>query len=136
MRFRLLALWPKRPQPNSTESLKSHPAVCGFPGVVSMSQRTCRLGGEERSRSESGQPAELLLAGEADIGLATEALADYAELVALPSYQWSHRVIVPKQHALADEAERGVPLTLERLAQFPIITYEPGFTGRSRIDEA
>ena len=38
---------------------------------------------------------ELLLAGEADIGVATEALADYPELVALPSYQWTHSVIVP-----------------------------------------
>ena len=82
------------------------------------------------------QVAELLLAGEADIGVATEALADYAELVALPSYQWTHCVIVPPNHALATDAERGTPLTLERLAQFPIITYEPGFTGRSHIDEA
>ena len=82
------------------------------------------------------QVAELLLAGEADIGVATEALADYAELVALPSYQWTHCVIVPPGHAIASDAERGVPLTLERLAQFPIITYEPGYTGRSHIDDA
>lgn len=82
------------------------------------------------------QVAELLLAGEADIGVATEALADYPELVALPSYQWTHCVIVPQQHPLADDSRAGVALTLARLAQFPIITYEPGFTGRSHIDEA
>lgn len=82
------------------------------------------------------QVAELLLAGEADIGVATEALADYPALVALPSYQWTHSVIVPTSHALAQDAQRGVTLTLERLAQFPIITYEPGFTGRSHIDDA
>ena len=82
------------------------------------------------------QVAELLIAGEADIGVATEGLADYAELVALPSYQWTHSVIVPPGHVLADEAERGVPLTLEGLARFPIITYEPGFTGRRHIDDA
>ena len=82
------------------------------------------------------QVAELLLAGEADIGVATEALADYAELVALPTYQWTHSVIVQHGHALADEARRGTGLTLARLAEFPIITYEPGFTGRSHIDEA
>jgi LysR family cys regulon transcriptional activator len=82
------------------------------------------------------QVAELLLAGEADIGVATEALADYAELVALPSYQWTHCVIVPPTHALAADAELGIALTLQRLAQFPIITYEPGFTGRSHIDDA
>ena len=90
-------------------------------------------------RMHQGSPkqvAELLLAGEADIGVATEALADYPELVALPSYQWTHCVIVPPDHALAEDAGHGVSLTLERLAQFPIITYEPGFTGRSHIDDA
>ena len=82
------------------------------------------------------QVAELLLGGEADIGVATEALAGYPELVALPCYQWTHSVIVPPGHALAEDARRGLPLTLARLAQFPIITYEAGYTGRSHIDEA
>jgi LysR family cys regulon transcriptional activator len=82
------------------------------------------------------QVAELLLAGEADIGVATEALADYPALVALPSYRWTHCVIVPPGHALAEDARQGAALTLQRLAQFPIITYEPGFTGRSHIDDA
>ena len=82
------------------------------------------------------QVAELLLEGVADIGVATEALAEYAALVALPCYQWTHSVIVPPGHALAEDTRRGVPLTLARLAQFPIITYEPGYTGRSHIDEA
>jgi LysR family cys regulon transcriptional activator len=74
----------------------------------------------------------MLIAGEADVGIATEALAQYADLVALPCYRWTHSVIVPPDHALLD----GAPLTLERLATFPIITYEPGFTGRAHIDEA
>ena len=47
------------------------------------------------------QVAEMLLSGEADIGVATEALAQYAELVALPSYRWTHAVVVPRGHALA-----------------------------------
>ena len=81
------------------------------------------------------QVAELLLAGEADIGVATEALADYPDLVALPSYQWTHCVIVPPHHALAEEALRGVTLTLARLAQLSDHHLRPGFTGRSHIDE-
>jgi len=79
------------------------------------------------------QVAEMLLSGEADIGVATEALAEYAELVALPSWRWTHAVVVPKAHALAAQREA---LTLEQLARFPIITYEPGYTGRTHIDEA
>ena len=79
------------------------------------------------------QVAEMLLSGEADIGVATEALAMYDELVALPSYRWTHAVVVPKGHALAAQPEA---LTLERLAQHPIVTYEVGYTGRTHIDEA
>ncbi|MEO3692235.1 CysB family HTH-type transcriptional regulator [Roseateles paludis] len=77
------------------------------------------------------QIAQWLLRGEADVGIATEALAQYPDLIALPCYRWTHVVIVPKGHALAEQ-----PLTLEALAREPIITYEPGYTGRSHIDEA
>jgi LysR family cys regulon transcriptional activator len=82
------------------------------------------------------QVARMLIEGDADIGIATEALAQYDELVALPCYRWTHSVIVPHGHALATEAAQGQPLSLQRLAAFPIITYEAGYTGRSHIDEA
>ncbi|MDB5817139.1 MAG: cbl [Rhizobacter sp.] len=78
------------------------------------------------------QVAEMLLAGEADIGIATEALSRYEGLVALPCYSWTHSVVVPPGHVLLD----GAPLTLERLAAFPIITYDEGYTGRAHIDDA
>jgi LysR family transcriptional regulator, cys regulon transcriptional activator len=82
------------------------------------------------------QVAEMLLAGEADIGIATEALAMYDALVALPSWRWTHLVVVPRGHALARHAPGGQALTLEQLAAHPIITYESGYTGRTHIDEA
>lgn len=78
------------------------------------------------------QVAEMLLDGEADIGIATEALTDYDGLVTLSCYRWTHSVIVPPGHPLlADEM-----LTLARIAQFPILTYSAGFTGRLHIDSA
>ncbi|HSU22348.1 MAG TPA: CysB family HTH-type transcriptional regulator [Variovorax sp.] len=77
------------------------------------------------------QVARMLLEGEVDVGIATEALADYPQLLALPCYRWTHSVIVPPDHALL-----GAPLTLESLARHPLITYDNGFTGRTRIDEA
>ncbi len=79
------------------------------------------------------QVAEMLLSGEADIGVATEALAGYGELVTLPCYRWSHSIVVPPGHPLLDLPE---PPTLRQLARFPIITYELGYTGRAHIDEA
>jgi LysR family cys regulon transcriptional activator len=79
------------------------------------------------------QVAEMLLSGEADIGVATEALAHYDALIALPCYRWTHSVVVPPGHALLDSPE---PITLAQLAEYPLITYEPGYTGRAHIDEA
>jgi LysR family transcriptional regulator, cys regulon transcriptional activator len=81
------------------------------------------------------QIAQMLLDGEADIAIATEALAQYPQLVALPCYRWTHSVVVPPGHPLVDGAN-DAPLTLAALAQHPIITYDVGYTGRTHIDEA
>ncbi|NDY90874.1 CysB family HTH-type transcriptional regulator [Ideonella livida] len=77
------------------------------------------------------QVAQMLLSGEADIGIASHELAEHPDLVALPCYRWTHSVVVPPGHALLN-----APLTLERLAAHPLITYEQGYTGRSSIDTA
>ncbi|MBP6852924.1 MAG: CysB family HTH-type transcriptional regulator [Rhodoferax sp.] len=79
------------------------------------------------------QVAEMLLSGEADIGVATEALALYPQLVTLPCYRWTHSIVVPPGHPLLDVEG---PVSLAQLAKFPIITYDLGYTGRSHIDDA
>lgn len=82
-----------------------------------------------------GSPAEilsLLLEGKADIGIATEALEGQSELATFSFYSWHHAVIVPAGHPL----ERMQPLTLQAIAEYPLITYHEGFTGRARIDQA
>jgi LysR family transcriptional regulator, cys regulon transcriptional activator len=76
--------------------------------------------------------ATMLLEGQADIGIATEALADNSEIVAFPYYSWHHGVVVPAGH----ELEKVNPLTLEAVSEYPIITYQEGFTGRPAIDAA
>jgi LysR family transcriptional regulator, cys regulon transcriptional activator len=78
------------------------------------------------------QVARMLLEDTADIGLATESLDDYEELVTLPCYEWQHMMVVPVTHPLA-AVERP---TLEQLAAEPLISYHPSFTGRKRIDQA
>ncbi len=74
--------------------------------------------------------AAMLLNGSADVGIATETLAQEPLLATFPYIRWSHAVIVPKGHPLAN----GNPLTLEAIADHPIVTYDAAFTGRSRID--
>ena len=82
-------------------------------------------------------PAEIvamLESGEADIGIATEGLASHASFVNFPFYDWHHAVVVPVRHPLAEQADAGRPLTLEALAEQPLITYHEGYTGRGLID--
>ncbi|ENV56878.1 hypothetical protein F951_02579 [Acinetobacter soli CIP 110264] len=76
--------------------------------------------------------SEMLLLGEADIGIATESLTTEDNLASVPYYQWEHSIITPQNHPLTKETD----ITLEKLANFPIITYHGGFTGRSKIDKA
>ncbi len=78
------------------------------------------------------QVARMLIDEVAEIGIATESLAQYEELVTLPCYEWQHMLVMPKEHPLAKKAA----LTLEDLALEPLITYHPSFTGRTKIDMA
>jgi LysR family cys regulon transcriptional activator len=79
------------------------------------------------------QVAEHVVHGEATFGIATESLDDHPSLDTRAAYSWQHCVIVPPSHPLAKAG--GTP-TLERLADEPIITYTPQFTGRRGIDAA
>jgi len=76
--------------------------------------------------------AELVETGQADVGIATEALENVPELVSFPFYTWHHAIIVPQGHPLL-AIDR---ITLEILAEYPIITYHEGFTGRAHVDKA
>ena len=83
-------------------------------------------------QSSPAEIAAMLLDGRADIGIATEAVANTPELAAFPYYSWHHAVIVPKGHPLASAG----PLEIAALAQHPLVTYDQGFTGRPAIDRA
>jgi LysR family transcriptional regulator, cys regulon transcriptional activator len=76
------------------------------------------------------QVAEQVVSGEADIGLATEAISNYPELVTLPCYQWNRCVVVPQGHPLLDDT----PLTLEKIASYPVVTYDFAFAGGSMVN--
>jgi LysR family cys regulon transcriptional activator len=77
------------------------------------------------------QISEQVLAGEADLCIATEAITHYTDLISMPVYQWNRCVVVPPKHDLL----KG-PLTLEALAQHPIVTYDFAFANRSLVQKA
>jgi len=86
-------------------------------------------------RIQQGNPTQIceqVLAGEADMGVATEMVGEHPDMVSLPVFQWNRVVVVPAKHALL----KSVPLTLEKLAQHPIVTYDFAFANRSLVQKA
>ncbi|HEX6827810.1 MAG TPA: HTH-type transcriptional regulator CysB [Burkholderiales bacterium] len=78
------------------------------------------------------QLCEQVIAGDADLAIATEAIGEYRELTMLPCFQWNRCVVAPPGHPLLAEKS----LTLEAIARHPVITYDFAFAGRSQINKA
>jgi LysR family transcriptional regulator, cys regulon transcriptional activator len=101
-----------------------------LPAVIA---RFCKDYPKVRLILNQGKPREIaamLIEGAADVGIATETLADEPQLATFPYLRWSHGVIVPKGHPLA----KVHPLTLDAIATYPLVTYDTAFTGRRKID--
>jgi LysR family transcriptional regulator, cys regulon transcriptional activator len=84
---------------------------------------------------QQGNPTQIceqVLAGEADMGVATEMIGTTPELVSLPVYQWNRCVVTPQRHPLL----KARPLTLEKLAEYPLVTYDFAFANRSLVQKA
>lgn len=78
------------------------------------------------------QISEMASNGTVDFAIATEALELFENLIMMPCYRWNRSVIVLHDHPLAQESS----LTLDKIAEHPIVTYVFGFTGRSQLDQA
>ena len=81
-----------------------------------------------------GNPSQvtaMVANGEADIGVATEAISQDDRLLCLPCYTWNRCVVVPKGHRLIDAS----PLTLAQIASYPLITYDFAFTGSTTVSK-
>lgn len=89
------------------------------------------------SLAEGSPPAlaQMVLHEQADVAIATETLSSTPGLLALPVYSWEHTVVVKPDHPLADQPSNK-PLSIDILAQYPIVTYDHAFSGRRSIDEA
>ncbi len=90
---------------------------------------------EVRLQMQQGSPqqiAAMVADGSVDLAIATEALEHYSDLILLPCYRWNRSIVVPKGHPLT----RVSRIAISDLAEYPLVTYTFGFTGRSRLDEA
>ena len=82
------------------------------------------------------QIAEMAASGAADFAIATEGMEHFIDIIMMPCYEWNRALVVPREHPLASKAEVPGSITLEDIAEHPIVTYVFGFTGRSRLDDA
>lgn len=78
------------------------------------------------------QISEMAAGGAVDFAIATEATADFGNLIMMPCYHWNRSIVTPCDHPLRNIE----PLTLEAIAEYPIVTYVFGFTGRSQLDDS
>jgi LysR family cys regulon transcriptional activator len=78
------------------------------------------------------QISQMTSSGEADIAIATEAISLEKDLALLPCYQWNRCILTPPKHPLLKSKR----ISLEEISEFPIITYDFAFTGRSKINQA
>ena len=103
-----------------------------LPGMV---QKFCATFPDVRIALQQSAPehlAEWVLSGKADVGIATEGLSRFEGLVSFPCYEWHHAIVVPADHPLLALKK----ISLQDLAEHPLITYDQGFIGRGHIDEA
>ena len=103
-----------------------------LPGVISRFMNSFPDVSLHMHQGTPAQISEMASDGTVDFAIATEGLDHHSDLIMMPCYSWNRMVIVPKGHELARESS----ITLEKLAEYPIVTYVKGFTGRSKLDEA
>jgi LysR family cys regulon transcriptional activator len=108
-----------------------------LPPVIQKFRRNYPLVRLHLHQGSPPQIAKQAAEGTVDFAIATEALEHFEQLVMLPCYHWNRSVLVPPKHPLALKVQaKGSKLTLADIAEFPIVTYTFGFTGRSKLDQA
>ncbi|MDA9558284.1 LysR substrate-binding domain-containing protein, partial [Vibrio sp.] len=70
--------------------------------------------------------------GHSDISIVAHDVGHDSDLIVLPAYLWTLGLVVPKDHPLAKIDKP----TIEQIAEYPILTYDKGATGRQIVDEA
>lgn len=87
---------------------------------------------EVRLVLKQGDPEDicaLVDMGEADMAIGTETVRAFPNLLKLPCFNLERSVVAPRGHPILSEPE----LTLEAVARYPLITYDPRYSGRWKV---
>ena len=81
----------------------------------------------------SEQIADMVAANDIDFAVATGSNDLFENLLLVPSYRWDRSIVVPKGHALTKLDRK---ITLQDLAEVPLVTYVFSFGGESSLKRA
>jgi LysR family transcriptional regulator, cys regulon transcriptional activator len=79
--------------------------------------------------ADRGQVMEMLRSGVADLGVTSQDAPKLHDIIALPCHESEKVIVVHKDHKLAAK----LAPTLQELAAYPLITYDPVFTAGKQV---
>lgn len=104
-----------------------------LPGVIQAFRKQYPKVSLNLHQGTSEQIADMVAANEIDFAIATGSSELFSNLLLVPSYHWNRKILVPKDHGLAQLDRK---LTLHDLAEFPLVTYVFSFGGQSSLKRA
>lgn len=104
-----------------------------LPGIIAEFRKRFPKVGLNLHQGTSEQIADMVAANDIDFAIATGSNDLFSELMLVPSYRWDRSIVVPKGHALSKLDHK---ITLQDLAQHPLVTYVFSFGGHSSLKRA
>ncbi|MEW8322565.1 MAG: LysR substrate-binding domain-containing protein [Candidatus Thiodiazotropha taylori] len=108
----------------------THTQACYvLPGVIRAFRKQFPQVNLQINQGTPQQLVELVVTDRVDFSICTEELGEHSTLTAIPCYRWNRSLIALKGHPVLSEK----PLSLERICNYPLITYTFGFTGANHM---
>jgi len=104
-----------------------------LPEIVSEFRKRFPKVGLNLHQGTSEQIADMILANDIDFAIATGSTDLFTDLMLVPSYRWDRSIVVPKGHELTKLDRK---ITLNDLADYPLVTYVFSFGGQSSLKRA
>ena len=104
-----------------------------LPDIVAEFRKRFPKVGLNLHQGTSEQIADMVSANDIDFAIATGSNELFSGLMLVPSYRWDRSIVVPKGHELTKLDRK---ITLQDLAEFPLVTYVFSFGGQSSLKRA
>jgi LysR family cys regulon transcriptional activator len=82
-------------------------------------------------QGKPGHCCEFVATGDADVAISTETLQPCADVISLPAYRIRRCIVARRDHPIL-KVKR---LTLEKISQYPIITFDAAFDGQRIVND-